>query len=76
MTVVAPVEHKIRWWVYAGPERIRHSANMRGRWPGWDATCSCGWDTRTGGATRGYVSGEVDFHKLTNGVPRGPRSLR
>lgn len=55
--------HKITWWVYAGTERIRRTAQMRGTW-GYDATCSCGWDTRTGGAVKRYVADEVWTHKL------------
>jgi len=58
----APAVHKIRWFVYAGGERIPRTATMRGQW-GYDATCSCGWDTKTGGATLGYVKGEVWWHK-------------
>lgn len=55
-------EHKIRWWVWAGNERIPRNAQMRGQW-GYDATCSCGWDTHTGGAVRSYVEKEIYFHK-------------
>lgn len=61
-------QHRIMWWVYAGRERIRHTDTMRGRW-GWDATCTCGWDTKTGGAVRSYIAREVMWHKVTNGVP-------
>lgn len=60
------VEHKITWWVYAGAARIRRTASMRGSW-GFDATCSCGWDSKTGGALERYVRGEVEFHKFQNG---------
>jgi hypothetical protein len=56
------MKHRIRWWVYAGRERIPHTAQMRGRW-GYDATCSCGWDSHTGGATRASVERDVWFHK-------------
>ena len=31
---------------------------------GWDATCSCGWETRTGGGIKAWVQGEVDAHKV------------
>jgi hypothetical protein len=61
--------HKISWWVYptgpnAGynPERIRHTAQMRG-WVAWDATCECGWDSKTGGAVRSSVERDVWGHK-------------
>lgn len=54
--------HRIAWWVWAfgppgaglAPVKMRHRATMRGTW-GWDATCSCGWESRTGGATRGSI---------------------
>jgi hypothetical protein len=32
---------------------------------GWDAVCSCGWETRTGGAIKSYVLSEVEAHKVT-----------
>lgn len=57
--------HRIAWSVWGyGPQgsyKIPHTANMRGTW-GWDATCSCGWETRTGGATRGSVERDVWRH--------------
>lgn len=56
-------KHRIIWWVYAGSDRIRHSAQMRGRW-GYDVTCTCGWETHTGGAVRRHIRDEVYFHKL------------
>lgn len=58
----ALAEHKITWWVYAGRERIRRTSTMRGQWD-YDATCSCGWDSRTGGALRRAVQDSVDDHK-------------
>jgi mannose/cellobiose epimerase-like protein (N-acyl-D-glucosamine 2-epimerase family) len=57
--------HRIEWFVYAGRERLRHTANMRGAW-GYDAVCECGWETRTGGAVLSYVKTEVWIHKLIN----------
>lgn len=62
MPTTAAVTHRITWWVYAGPERIRHTSRMRGQW-GYDVTCSCGWETHTGGATRTYVADQVWMHK-------------
>lgn len=55
-------EHRIRWYVYAGGERIPRTASMRGRWD-FDATCSCGWDSKTGGALERYVRDAVAAHK-------------
>lgn len=60
--VQAQKKHRIQWWVYAGRERIRHTAKMRGQW-GYDATCSCGWDSKTGGGVRRWVEEKVWNHK-------------
>lgn len=62
-------QHKIRWYVWTGGhglgrELIPQTSTMRGHWPGYDAKCSCGWSTRTGGATRGYIKREIRDHKL------------
>jgi len=67
--------HNIRWWVYAGSERIRHTTRMRGQW-GYDATCSCGhFDTKTGGATRAYIEQEIWLHKFgTTSSASSPRT--
>lgn len=55
---------RIEWFVYAGTDRIRHTARMRGTWA-YDAVCTVhGWDSRTGGALRRYVAGEVELHKF------------
>lgn len=61
--------HRIQWYVWASDldgnrSKIRHSSLMRGHWPGWDATCECGWQSRTGGATKASVQRDVWNHKL------------
>ena len=68
--VVTVTTHKITWWVYTGQanpdgtrQRIRKQATMRGFWPGYDVTCSCGWESRTGGGLRRYVASLVEEHK-------------
>lgn len=61
---------KIQWYVIPdGGKRMPHTTNMRGRW-GWDATCSCGWDSRTGGATKRSVKRAVADHLLDHGIVR------
>ena len=55
---------KIKWWVVLeSGERIRHSNTMRGRWD-FEATCACGWDSKTGGALRNSVKRDVENHKF------------
>lgn len=62
--------HRGRWFVYAGGndqprEKIPHTASMRGPWPAWDVTCSCGqWESRTGGATHASVQRDLDDHRF------------
>jgi hypothetical protein len=60
------VRPKIRWFVWAGTEKIPHTSKMAGSW-GWDAECECGWKSRTGGATRRSVQLDVDLHRMTHG---------
>jgi hypothetical protein len=61
--------HRITWYVWASNAdgdraKLRHTASMRGRWTGWDATCKCGWQSRTGGAIKASVQRDVWDHKL------------
>jgi hypothetical protein len=63
--------HRITWYVWShdadggNRTKLRHTAQMRGYWPGWDATCECGWASRTGGATKTSVQRDVWDHKFT-----------
>lgn len=62
-----PVKHRMSWFVYAWAPgqpavKMRHTSTMRGEW-GWDVECSCGWSTKTGGATRTYIRDQVWSHK-------------
>jgi hypothetical protein len=56
--------HKIKWFAYAGDKRIPRASTMRGAW-GYDAQCSCGWDSRTGGGVLRHVRELVYIHKIT-----------
>ena len=55
--------HKISWFVVVDGDLLPRQATMRGQW-GYEAKCSCGWETRTGGATKGYITSEISFHKF------------
>lgn len=55
-------KHQIKWFVYSGGKKIRRESTMRGRWD-YDVTCSCGWETNTGGAILSYMRFEVWYHK-------------
>lgn len=59
--------HKAQWFVYAGGQRIRWQRTMRGTW-GYDVVCSCGWDSKTGGATRGSVEDALFDHRYDEQV--------
>lgn len=66
--MLQPPEHRIRWFVYVGGERIPRQATMRGQW-GYDVECKCGWATHTGGATRTYIEDQIWFHKNIEAQP-------
>ena len=55
--------HKISWFVVVDGKLIPRTSSMRGQW-GYEAKCSCGWETRTGGAVKSYITGEISFHKF------------
>lgn len=56
--------HRIRWFVYTDSgEKIPRTSSMRGAWPGYDAECSCGWSSRTGGGVQSWVEDLVRDHK-------------
>ncbi len=56
--------HRIRRLVYLDPGTlVPRESSMRGSWPS-EAKCSCGWQTRSGGAVESFIDREVDDHKL------------
>lgn len=67
-------DHKIRWFVYETPggDLIPHAASHRGSWPGFEAKCSCGWESHTGGATRTYIKSAIADHKLDAALSAAP----
>lgn len=64
MKLVATDEKvQIKWFVWTCGEKFPKTSNMRGEW-GYDAQCSCGYETRTGGATRTCVQQMINDHKF------------
>jgi len=53
---------KIEWFaVLHDGSMMRNSAGFQHN--AWDVKCSCGWETRTGGAIRSCIQTEVYKHK-------------
>jgi len=52
----------VKWFVWSAGEKMPHAKSMRGAW-GYDAQCSCGWETKTGGGVRSWVRDLVETHK-------------
>jgi hypothetical protein len=65
LTAETKAAHRARWFVYAGSEKIPYQSTMRGHWPGYDVECSCGWESRTGGATRTSVEDMLFDHRFS-----------
>lgn len=55
--------HHVRWFGIASGEKIPRTRHMNGRDWGWDAECSCGWRTRTGGAIQERIRDEIRGHR-------------
>lgn len=62
-------EHRMRWFarIIPCPEApdgwLPRTAAMRGQW-GWDARCSCGQETRTGGAVESNIRQYIWEHRF------------
>lgn len=59
-----PQTHRIRWFGIdpTDGKQIPRNRYMPAKCWGWDAKCSCGWETRTGGAIQERVRESVHFH--------------
>jgi hypothetical protein len=62
--------HRVRWFgvdpsvPFGHPEHlVPRNRHMNGRDWGWDVKCSCGWESRTGGAIEARVREAVEDHK-------------
>jgi hypothetical protein len=57
--------HRASWYVYSGAygemERAESGRSYYGM--GYDAKCSCGWESKTGGATRTSVQDALWTHR-------------
>lgn len=63
MKLVPTAEKVTIKWFYVTPDGQKYR-NIKGliSWA-WDATCSCGWESRSGGAIKASVQRSVDDHK-------------
>ena len=53
----------IKWFVYSMGHKLPRTASMRGSWDGYDVACSCGWESKTGGAIKSCVTDLMEKHK-------------
>jgi len=53
----------IKWfWVAPNGEKIRNNKGFIHN--AWEATCSCGWETKSGGAIKASIKRDVEDHKF------------
>jgi hypothetical protein len=57
-----PAGHTFRWYGILPGERVPRNRHMNGGDWGWDATCTCGFDTRTGGAIQERIRDAIEDH--------------
>lgn len=64
MKLVATEEKiTIKWfWVTTDGKKYRNNRGFVHN--AWDVTCSCGWESRSGGAIKASMIREVEAHKL------------
>ncbi len=56
--------HRARWFARLEGEWIPRNSIMPGSAWGWDVRCSCGWETRTGGAIEAFIRSELFWHRF------------
>lgn len=53
---------QIKWFaIFADGSKMRNNQGFVHN--AWDVTCSCGWETKTGGAVKSCIIQEVYKHK-------------
>lgn len=69
--------HRARWYAYSGPygEKLPLKAGQRLYGIGYDVTCKCGWESRTGGGTRASVERALLSHRLDEQANASARSI-
>lgn len=57
-------QHRIRWYALEAGEMVARKGYMTpgNGWTGFDATCSCGWRSATGGAIQARVAELAQRH--------------
>jgi hypothetical protein len=64
MKLIATTEKvQIKWFVWFDGNKYTKKTGMVG-YQGYDAKCSCGWESRTGGAFKSCVETDVQVHKM------------
>ena len=54
---------QIKWFaIFADGSKMRNNQGFVHN--AWDVTCSCGWESRSGGAIKASMIREVEAHKL------------
>lgn len=70
--------HRVRWFAYSGPygekEPLRSGQKLIGI--GYDVTCSCGWESKTGGAIKASVQRDLLAHRLDEQAKSSARSRK
>ena len=53
----------IKWFaIFTDGSKMRNNQGFQH--DAWDATCSCGWESKTGGAIKAAVIRDVEAHKI------------
>lgn len=61
---MATDRHVIRWYgILRDGERVPRNGHMKGGDWSWEAVCSCGWESRTGGAIQERIREYVGTHR-------------
>lgn len=51
-------------WFWVASDGSKHRNNRGFVHNAWDVKCSCGWESKTGGAIKSAIKAEVENHKI------------
>ena len=60
--VATDTKAQIKWFYVVNGRKYRMVKGLIGN-TAWDATCSCGWESRTGGGVKSWLDQMVFEHK-------------
>ena len=64
MRLIATDQKVTIQWFWVAADGSKHRNNVGFIHNAWDVKCSCGWESKTGGAIKAAIKRDVEMHKI------------